>query len=48
MQATIGDRVSNASFSLSRAVEPLGLKLEPKNTPVDFVLIDHIDRPTPN
>jgi uncharacterized protein (TIGR03435 family) len=48
LQATLGDRVRNESFSLSRAVEPLGLKLEPKNTPVDFIVIDRIERPTPN
>ena len=49
MQATLGDRVSNdPSISLARAVEPLGLKLAPKNTPVDFIVIDSIERPTPN
>ena len=49
MQATLGDRViSDPSTSLSRAVEVLGLRLVPKNTPVDFVVIDHIERPTPN
>jgi uncharacterized protein (TIGR03435 family) len=49
MQATLGDRVSvNPSISLSRAVEPLGLKLERKNTPVDFIVIDRLQRPTSN
>ena len=49
MQATLGDRVSvNPSISLSRAVEPLGLRLERKNTPVDFIVIDRLQRPTSN
>jgi uncharacterized protein (TIGR03435 family) len=49
MQALLGDRASAApSIPLSRAVEELGLKLEPKNTPVDHIVIDRIERPTPN
>jgi uncharacterized protein (TIGR03435 family) len=28
--------------------EQLGLKLEPTKTPMDVVVIDAIDRPTPN
>jgi uncharacterized protein (TIGR03435 family) len=51
MQATLGDRVSAdppGRPSFSRAVEELGLKLEPKNTPVDHIVVDRIERPTPN
>lgn len=51
MQALLGDRVSAdppGSPSLSRAVEELGLKLAAKNAPVDFIVIDRIERPTPN
>lgn len=49
MQALLGDRVSvNPSISLSRTVEDLGLKLEAKNVPVDCILVDRIERPTPN
>jgi uncharacterized protein (TIGR03435 family) len=29
-------------------LDQLGLKLEPAKGPVDFLVIDHIDRPTPN
>ena len=28
--------------------EQLGLKLEPSRTPVDFLVIDHLERPTGN
>jgi uncharacterized protein (TIGR03435 family) len=51
MQAILGDRVSadpTGGASLSGAVEPLGLKLEATNTPVDFIVVDRIERPTPN
>jgi uncharacterized protein (TIGR03435 family) len=51
MQALLGDRISAdplAGPSLSRALEGLGLKLEPKNTPVDHMVIDRIERPTRN
>jgi len=34
--------------SLFGALDRLGLKLEPAEGPVDFLVIDHIDRPTPN
>lgn len=51
MQATLGDRVSadpTGGASLSGAVEALGLKLEATNAPVDFIVVDRIERPTPN
>ena len=51
MRTTLGDRVSSDPLggpSLSRALEELGLKLEPKNAPVDFIVIDRIERPTAN
>jgi uncharacterized protein (TIGR03435 family) len=28
--------------------EQLGLKLEPQTAPVDVLVIDHVERPTPN
>jgi uncharacterized protein (TIGR03435 family) len=34
--------------SIFAALDQLGLKLEPAKGPVDFLVIDHIDRPTPN
>ena len=51
MQATLGDRIGAdpmGGASLSGAVEPLGLKLEATNAPVDFIVVDRIERPTPN
>ena len=49
MQALLGDRVSaNPSIPLSRAVEDLGLKLQAKNAPVDCIVVDRIERSTPN
>lgn len=48
MQALLGDRLdsSPSGISMDRALEGLGLKLEPKTAPVDFVVIDRIERPT--
>lgn len=51
MQALLGDRISADPLggpSLSRALEGLGLKLESRNTPVDHIVVDRIERPTPN
>jgi uncharacterized protein (TIGR03435 family) len=49
MQQILGNRdIPPSGVSLSRSVEQLGLKLEPKDTPVDFVVIDSIDRPSEN
>ena len=33
---------------INSAVEELGLKLETRKAPVDFLVIDHIERPTEN
>jgi len=48
MQAVVGDRLdsSPSGISMDRVLEGLGLKLEPKTAPVDFVVIDRIERPT--
>jgi uncharacterized protein (TIGR03435 family) len=51
MQALLGDQSSADPLggpSLFRALEGLGLKLEAKNAPVDHIVIDRIERPTPN
>lgn len=51
MQATLGDRIGTdptGGPSLSRVLEELGLRLEANDTPVDFMVIDRIERPTPN
>jgi uncharacterized protein (TIGR03435 family) len=33
---------------MSRALEALGLTLEPKTAPVDFIVVDAVERPTPD
>jgi len=38
----------DVSFIFTAIQEQLRLKLEPANSPVDFLVIDHIERPTPN
>jgi len=47
-QALLGDRLDKtpSGISVSRALEELGLKLEPKNAPVDFIVIENIERPS--
>jgi Protein of unknown function (DUF3738) len=38
-----------ASPSIFTAIqEQLGLRLEPLKVPADFIVIDHVERPTPN
>ena len=34
--------------SIFAAVEQLGLKLEPIRVPREFIVIDHVERPSPN
>jgi len=50
MQAVLGGRLNTdpSGVSLSRSLEELGLKVEPRNSPVDFIVIDRIERPTPD
>jgi len=50
MQALLGDRIDTApsGVSVSRSLEELGLKLNPKESPVDFIVIENIDRPSPD
>jgi uncharacterized protein (TIGR03435 family) len=51
MQSVLGDRLGTdppGGPSLSRALDELGLKMEPTNAPVDFIVIDRIERPTLN
>jgi uncharacterized protein (TIGR03435 family) len=49
-QALLGDRLNSdpPGVSLSRSLEELGLKLERKDTPADFIVIDKIERPLNN
>jgi uncharacterized protein (TIGR03435 family) len=35
-----------AASSISRAIQLLGLKLDPTNGPREFIVIDHMERPT--
>jgi uncharacterized protein (TIGR03435 family) len=45
----VNDRPSDAGISLFTAVkEQLGLKLEPTKGPVDVLVIDHVEQPTPD
>lgn len=50
MQALLGDRLSKdpSGVSMTRSLQQLGLRLEPRSAPVDFVVVDRIDRPTPD
>jgi uncharacterized protein (TIGR03435 family) len=50
MASVLGDRVSTdpAGVSLPRSLAELGLKLEPKESLSDFVIVDSIERPTEN
>lgn len=50
MQALLGDRVDTtpSGVSVSRALEELGLKLERRDAPVDFIVVDRIERPSPD
>ena len=36
------------SASLFSAVQQLGLKLEPGKSPIEFIVIDHVERPSRN
>jgi uncharacterized protein (TIGR03435 family) len=48
MQALLGDRIDTApsGISVSRSLEELGLKLNPTESPVDFIVIENIERPS--
>ncbi len=50
MQALLGERLSKdpSGVSMTSSLQQLGLRLEPQSAPVDFVVVDKIDRPTPN
>jgi uncharacterized protein (TIGR03435 family) len=41
-------RDSNGPTFLEALKEQLGLKLEPQKGPVDVLIIDHVEEPTPN
>jgi uncharacterized protein (TIGR03435 family) len=47
MQALLGDRLDKtpSGISTSRSLEEFGLKLEPKDGPVDFIIVENIERP---
>ena len=40
--------VSNGPSFVTAVQEELGLKLEPTKTFLDYLVIDHIERPTPD
>lgn len=50
MQALLGERrpTDPSGVDLSRSLKDLGLKLEPKTSALDFVVIDTIERPSPD
>jgi uncharacterized protein (TIGR03435 family) len=48
MLATLGIQTELHGVSVDRSLDQLELKLVPRNTPVEFVVIDLIERPTPN
>jgi uncharacterized protein (TIGR03435 family) len=39
---------SEGSFIFKALQEQLGLKLEPKRAPVEFLVVDHVERPSHN
>jgi uncharacterized protein (TIGR03435 family) len=46
--AADGDSVPDAPSIFTAVQEQLGLKLEPNKAPVDAIIIDHIEKPSPN
>jgi uncharacterized protein (TIGR03435 family) len=38
----------DSGISIYQNLQQLGLKLEPSQGPVDVLVIDHIDKPSPN
>lgn len=48
MQALLGERLDRtpSGISMPRVLNELGLKLEPKETPVDFVIVNSLERPS--
>jgi uncharacterized protein (TIGR03435 family) len=50
LQAIIGDRrdTTPTGVSMTRSLDEFGLKLEPIESPVDFIVVDRIERPSTN
>jgi len=47
-QTTPGDAPANPVSALNSALRKLGLKLQPSKMTADFIVIDHVERPTQN
>ena len=43
-----GDQPGDSADACRRALQPLGFKLVPKREPLDVMVIDHLEKPSPN